>query len=171
MEYLRFATPLGDMVLIANDIAIRHAFFADRPGAPLLGASLASAKNVPLVRARALLQAYFKGQACTWDVPIMPSGTDFQQAVWRALCAIQPGQTLSYSALARAMGRADAVRAVAQAAARNPLVIFVPCHRVIGANGRLVGYTAGMHRKEHLLSLEGAIFNSPVECFAAEQHH
>ena len=160
MEYLRFATPLGDMVLMADDVALRHAFFANRPGAPLLGASIATAQNVILNRTRDVLHAYFKGQSCNLDVPIMPRGTDFQQTVWRALCCIQPGQTLSYSKLAREIGRADAVRAVAQAAARNPIVIFVPCHRVIGANGRLVGYTAGMHRKQHLLALEGAIFNS-----------
>lgn len=171
MEYLRLATPLGDMVLVANDVALCHAFFADRLGAPLLSASPASAKNVPLGRARELLQAYFEGQACTWDVPVMPSGTDFQQSVWRTLCAIQPGQTLSYSGLARAMGRADAVRAVAQAAARNPIVIFVPCHRVIGANGCLVGYTAGMNRKQHLLSLEGATFNPTVGDLDAEPLH
>lgn len=161
MKYMRFATPLGDMVLTANEVALRHAFFVDRPGAPLLGASLASAENTILNRARVVLQAYFEGQTCAWDVPIMPNGTDFQQAVWRAVCAIEPGQTLSYSALAREMGRTDAIRAVAQAVARNPIVIFVPCHRVIGSNGSLVGYTAGMLRKQHLLALEGALFNSP----------
>lgn len=160
MEYMRFATPLGDMVLMANDVALQHAFFVDRPGVPLLGASLASAENTLLNRARVVLKDYFDGHTCAWDIPIMPNGTDFQQAVWRAVCDIESGQTISYSELARSMGRADAVRAVAQAAARNPIVIFVPCHRVIGANGSLVGYSAGMLRKQHLLTLEGSVFNS-----------
>ncbi len=159
MKYLQIDTPLGSLVLVSNDGGLQNVFFTDRPGLPLLGATEATPEDPLMKCARGALASYFMGQTRISGIPIMPSGTDFQLAVWRAVSLIKPGRTVSYTELARMVGRPDAVRAVAHAVARNPIVIFVPCHRVIGANGCLVGYSAGVTRKQQLLTLEGATFN------------
>ena len=98
---------------------------------------------------------YFRGQRRSFDLPLAPRGTDFQRSVWQALTAIPYGETVSYGDIARAIGRPKAVRAVGAANGRNPLPVVVPCHRVIGSDGKLTGYTGGMHIKEFLLGLEG----------------
>ena len=86
-----------------------------------------------------------------------PRGTVFQQQVWKALCDIPYGETRSYKQIAEAIGNPKAVRAVGMANNRNPLIIVVPCHRVVGANGKLVGYAAGIEKKEFLLKLEKSL--------------
>lgn len=101
------------------------------------------------------LDAYFAGTRTTFDLALAPQGTDFQQAVWRALQAIPYGQTSSYQAIAQAIGRPRAARAVGQANNHNPLPIVIPCHRVIGADGGLVGFAPGLPVKRFLLRLEG----------------
>jgi O-6-methylguanine DNA methyltransferase len=106
---------------------------------------------------RAALDAYFAGDFQALDaLPIATNGTAFQQTVWRALRAIPPGSTLSYGALARQIGKPQAMRAVGLANGANPIGIVVPCHRVIGANGTLTGYGGGLPRKRWLLEHEGA---------------
>jgi methylated-DNA-[protein]-cysteine S-methyltransferase len=102
------------------------------------------------------LDEYFDGQRQDFDVDLGPAGTDFQQTVWKALCEIPYGQTVSYGELARRVGNPKASRAVGLANGRNPISIVVPCHRVIGANGSLTGYGGGLHRKEWLLAHERA---------------
>ncbi len=100
------------------------------------------------------LTGYFDGSLRTFDLPLDPLGTDFQQRVWNELCSIPYAETISYTDLARRLGDTKAVRAVAAANGQNKLMIIIPCHRVIGANGKLVGYAGGLPRKEKLLQHE-----------------
>lgn len=100
------------------------------------------------------LQQYFRGKRTVFDVKIAPKGTAFQTAVWKALEAIPYGQTRSYADIAKVVGRPRAVRAVGLANGRNPISIVVPCHRVIGKDGSLVGYGGGLNVKQALLDLE-----------------
>ena len=100
------------------------------------------------------LSEYLKGERRKFDLPLNPRGTDFQKRVWRALCDIPYGETRSYKQIAEAIGNPKAVRAVGMANNRNPITIVVPCHRVIGADGKLVGYGGGLEMKEFLLRLE-----------------
>lgn len=100
------------------------------------------------------LTAYFAGRLTRFDLPLAIKGSDFQKRVWRALLDIPYGETRSYGELARAIGMPSSVRAVGAANGRNPIAIVVPCHRVIGANGKLVGYGGGLPMKQMLLALE-----------------
>lgn len=104
------------------------------------------------------LDAYFAGKLTHFDIPLKVSGTPFQEQVWKALGEIPYGQTWSYAQLATHIGNPKAVRAVGTANGRNPLSIVVPCHRVIGADGSLIGYGGGLDKKAFLLQLEKAIF-------------
>ncbi|HVE62203.1 MAG TPA: methylated-DNA--[protein]-cysteine S-methyltransferase [Mycobacteriales bacterium] len=104
----------------------------------------------------AQLTAYFAGELREFDVAIAPRGTDFQQRVWAALREIPYGETSTYGALAVKVGRPTAARAVGMANGRNPISLIVPCHRVIGANGKLVGFGGGVDRKRLLLDLESS---------------
>ena len=103
------------------------------------------------------LSEYLIGERKSFDLPLNPRGTVFQQQVWKALCDIPYGETRSYKQIAEAIGNPKAVRAVGMANNRNPLLIVVPCHRVICANGKLVGYGAGIEKKEFLLKLEKSL--------------
>ncbi len=103
------------------------------------------------------LREYFRGERRAFDLPVAMPGTEFQRRVWNALLAIPYGETRSYSALAEGLGRPEAVRAVGRANGFNALAIVVPCHRVVGADGKLVGYGGGLWRKQRLLDLEGAV--------------
>ena len=103
------------------------------------------------------LSEYLKGERKEFDLPLNPKGTDFQKRVWRALCNIPYGETRSYKQIAEAIGNSKAVRAVGMANNRNPITIVVPCHRVIGADGKLVGYGGGLEMKEFLLRLEKSL--------------
>jgi methylated-DNA-[protein]-cysteine S-methyltransferase len=105
----------------------------------------------PAVKA---LSDYFEGRTRTFDLPVAPRGSAFQQAVWRALLDIAPGDTASYGEVAAAAGRPGAARAVGQAVGSNPISVVVPCHRVIGANGSLTGFGGGLKRKVWLLEHE-----------------
>ncbi len=102
----------------------------------------------------AQLDEYFAGERKTFDFPMALYGTEFQKTVWKALCAIPYGETRTYGQIASAIGNPRASRAVGMANNRNPISIVVPCHRVIGANGSLVGYGGGLAMKEGLLALE-----------------
>jgi methylated-DNA-[protein]-cysteine S-methyltransferase len=109
----------------------------------------------PLLReAEAQLRAYFAGELTSFDLPLAPHGTGFQRQVWDAVAAVPYGTTTTYSAIAAALGRPSACRAVGAANGRNPLPIVVPCHRVVGASGALTGYGGGLARKRVLLDLE-----------------
>ena len=115
-------------------------------------------QETPLIKeAYRQLSEYLKGERKGFDLPLLIKGTTFQQQVWKALLEIPYGETRSYKQIAEAIGNPKAVRAVGMANNRNPLLIVVPCHRVIGANGKLVGYGAGIEMKEFLLRLEKSL--------------
>ena len=99
-------------------------------------------------------EEYFSGKRRSFSLPLAPEGTQFMQDVWRALMSIPYGEVRSYGDIARAVEKPKAYRAVGMANNRNPLPIIIPCHRVIGANGQLVGYAGGLGCKEKLLALE-----------------
>ena len=103
------------------------------------------------------LKEYFAGERTAFEVPLAVDGTEFQREVWRALQTLAQGETTTYAAIAAAIDRPKAVRAVGTAIGKNPLCIVVPCHRVLASNGSLGGYVAGLDRKQRLLTLEGAL--------------
>jgi methylated-DNA-[protein]-cysteine S-methyltransferase len=111
----------------------------------------AVSKNAPVVRQ---LAEYLAGQRTQFDLPLVLQGTPFQHAVWEQLCAIPYGTTRTYGELARDLGMPAASRAVGRAVGSNPLLVVVPCHRVVGQDGRLTGYAGGIQVKAHLLGLE-----------------
>lgn len=102
----------------------------------------------------AQLDAYFSGTLTQFDLPLLPSGTAFQQQVYQALLSVPYGETTTYGAIASKIGRPTAVRAVGAANGSNPIPIIIPCHRIIGANGSLTGFGGGLEIKRHLLELE-----------------
>ncbi|OBQ55007.1 methylated-DNA--[protein]-cysteine S-methyltransferase [Tamlana sp. s12] len=102
------------------------------------------------------LQEYFNGERQRFQLPLNPEGTDFQKKVWKYLEQIPFGKSLSYLELSKQMDQPKAIRAVANANAKNPLWIIVPCHRVIGSGGSLTGYAGGLHRKQWLLNHESS---------------
>src|SRR5690606_10714572 len=144
-------SPIGELTLVGTDEAIVAVYMENHSHQPdVLGLGPRVTLNAaPLVIASAAeqLNEYFAGTRTTFEVPHRPAGTDFQRAVWQWLSRIPYGETWSYSRLAREVGDIGAVRAVASANARNPLSIIVPCHRVIGSDGTLVGYGGGLDRK------------------------
>jgi methylated-DNA-[protein]-cysteine S-methyltransferase len=148
-------SPLGNILLTADDHGLTGINFQEAEGAkmPPRGSVESAA---PFEDTTAQLTAYFRGALKHFDLPLSPAGTAFQRSVWNALCEIPYGQTISYGELAARLGKPTASRAVGAANGRNPLPIVVPCHRVIGGNGRLTGYYGGTHLKEFLLKLEGA---------------
>lgn len=153
-----YQSPLGTMHLLANAQALLGVWFEGQDHFPALDAFAKATTHALHARAHAQLQEYFSQQRTSFSLPLDYSvGTDFQQAVWRQLTAIAPGQTRSYAAIAQAIGQPAAVRAVGGAIGRNPLSIVVPCHRVIGSKGELTGYAGGLPRKIALLQLESAI--------------
>ncbi len=154
----RWHSPVGELLLVCHEQALCGCWFGDQQGIPDWAASAQEQPGHPqLIRARDQLQAYFDGQRREFELPLDSSqGTEFQQAVWQALSRIPYGHTVPYGQLAQALGRPRAVRALGAAVGRNPLAIFLPCHRVIGADGSLTGYTGGLARKTFLLQHEQA---------------
>lgn len=156
-------SPLGAITLAATPQGLAGLWFEGQQHLPDALAHATAAWPVdschPVMRlASQQLAEYFVGQRQHFDLPLdLSGGTHFQQAVWHALLAIEPGQTQSYGQVSQHIGRPTAVRAVGAAIGRNPLSIIVPCHRVLGANGSLTGYAGGLPRKSHLLTLEGAL--------------
>ena len=151
--YTYAASPLGPILLAggANGLA-RISFQAG--SAAVRPEPGWKANRQPLRAAVEQIEAYFAGELRTFDLPLAPHGTPFQEAVWRAVRCIPYGRTASYADVARRVGRRTAFRAVGAANGANPLPIVVPCHRVIGSSGRLTGYAGGVHLKEALLALE-----------------
>ena len=147
-------TPLGAVRLAATDEGLTGLWFrGQQHEPPSLAASIDAASHPVLTATARWLSAYFAGSDAP-QPPTDPEGTPFQHQVWEALRTIAPGATSSYSALARQIGRPEAVRAVGAAIGRNPLSVLVPCHRVLGSGGALTGYAGGLGRKQALLALE-----------------
>ncbi|HUF13504.1 MAG TPA: methylated-DNA--[protein]-cysteine S-methyltransferase [Longimicrobiales bacterium] len=158
----KIQTPIGEMIAIASDEALWLLEFADRRGLP--GQRKALARLVPdepreghnevLRRVEAQLVEYFAGARREFELPMRMDGSEFQREAWSALLRIPFGETRSYAQQAALLERPEAVRAVARANGENRLAVVVPCHRVVGADGRLTGYGGGLHRKRWLLDHE-----------------
>ena len=147
---VRLDTPVGPVTVTATERAVT----AVRFGAA--GPAVGQAGDLPPVLRQAVeeLREYFAGERREFTLPLAPAGTPFQQQVWTALREIPYGATCSHGRIAGRIGRPKACRAVGMANNRNPIAIVVPCHRVVGASGALVGYAAGLEVKEKLLALE-----------------
>lgn len=152
-----FSSPLGWLRLEANGNALTACTWCDTAlFEEKHDATQGGEKEEPecITAARRELNEYFRGERTTFDLPITLHGTNFQKTVWHQLSHIPYGTTTSYSTLATLIGCPKAARAVAQACHCNPIAIIIPCHRVIGANGSLTGYAAGLERKQGLLNIE-----------------
>lgn len=149
----RFNTPIGLVEVTERGGALVFVDMVD-------GAELAEPLPAPtelLAEAERQLTEYFSGERREFDLPIHADGTPFQWAVWEQLRKIPYGETCSYGDIARALGKPGAARAVGMANNRNPVGIIVPCHRVVGSTGALVGYAGGLDRKKYLLDLERGV--------------
>ena len=151
----RFETPLGVMRVEEDAQGITSLRFVDGP----LDEIGSSADGRWLADAEAQVREYFAGARRSFDLPLSLSGSDFQRRVWRALMDIPFGETRSYGDVAEALGKPGAARAVGMANNTNPVLIVVPCHRVVGSSGRLTGYAGGLERKRSLLELERTLAN------------
>lgn len=151
--YTRMESPVGPLLLVADASGLRRIDFVNgrnpaqsnpewREDAGRMGETIRQ------------LRAYFAGELENFDLPLAPQGTPFQLSVWNRLCEIPYGETISYGELARRLGNPNASRAVGLANGSNPIPIVIPCHRVIGSNGKLTGYGGGLPIKEKLLALE-----------------
>lgn len=148
-------SPLGQLQICGTDEHLSSVLFVQAAHRPALG-QVASEGDLPRAVALCIqqLEEYFVGKRLDFDLPMMPQGTDFQQKIWRLLLDIPFGRTISYLELSRRYGDEKAIRAVGSANGANPICILVPCHRVIGSNGKLVGYGGDLWRKEWLLKHE-----------------
>lgn len=151
------SSPVGDLVLTGDGTCLATLRLPDSDGRPAVPSNRRHRDDGAFAAARAQLGEYFEGARTSFDLPLDANGTPFQLQVWNALRQIPYGATTSYAQVAAAIGRPGAARAVGLANGRNPIAIVVPCHRVIGARGNLVGYGGGLDRKRYLLELERAV--------------
>lgn len=156
--YTTWESPIGELLLLGDEHALtalhlpnRHPRHTGRERADL-----------PFAETVEQLEEYFTGRRREFDLPLAPQGRPFDRRVWDLVAEIPYGETRSYGQLAHALGRADRARAVGGANARNPLPIIIPCHRVIGSDGALVGYGGGLERKRALLSLEAGTWQETL---------
>ncbi len=150
-ENITVETPLGKLIITAQDGFVCSIGLCKDSTAEVIPAN---ADSEMLRKAATELKEYFAGTRTTFTFPMRAQGTSFQQKVWHALREIPYGQTKSYGEIASVIGQAKASRAVGMACNRNPIMIAVPCHRVVGARGALVGYAYGTEIKRQLLTLE-----------------
>lgn len=149
MYYNYYESPIG-LVEVGGDTAIRSLYFVD--------ARRDGVESCPLVEeAIRQLAEYFAHGRRDFDLPLAMDGTSFQRRVWQQLLTVPYGKTVSYLGIANELGNPKAIRAVGAANGQNPISIVVPCHRIIGSNGKLIGYGGGLWRKEWLLRHEGAL--------------
>ena len=160
----RIDSPVGPLMLAADDNGLRHIEFRDNRH-PADRSDWHGGDNEILDATVAQLREYFDGERRDFDLPLAPQGTEFQRVVWQELARIPYGATISYAQLAQRVGNASAMRAVGAANGRNPLPIVLPCHRVIGADGSLTGFGGGLPTKQFLLRLEGALPGEQVGLF------
>lgn len=153
MPLYSFLSPIGRLTVAGDEDAVTHIYFAtDKPAAEhTVGATPL------LLTAAGQISEYLAGERTDFDVPLRPKGTEYMQAVWAQLRAIPYGETRSYKDIATALGNPKAARAVGLANNRNPIPIIIPCHRVLGSGGKLVGFRGGLDVKHQLLTLEGVM--------------
>lgn len=151
-------SPLGTIEITTTDTAVQAVVFVEE-------AQAATESNPVLADCINQLEAYFKGERKDFDLPLQQPGTDFQQKVWQLLTEIPYGTTTNYLSLARRVGNEKSIRAVGTTNGKNNIAIIVPCHRVIGSNGSLVGYAGGLGRKQWLLEHEAKIAHGAQTLF------
>ena len=153
--FMEIDSPVGVLKLVANDIPLIAVLWENETPNRVRLAELIENKQHPiLLETQKQLSEYFEGQRKIFDLPLNFEGTEFQQKVWQALLTIPFGETRSYKDIAEQIGNVKAVRAVGAANGKNPISIIAPCHRVVGANGKLVGFAGGLENKDVLLKLE-----------------
>ena len=139
-------TPVGYLTVFASDTGIKAIDFADTHPEP--------SQNEVSALAALQLQQYIEGARQHFELPLDAEGTDFQISVWHALLDVKYGEISTYLSIAKKVGNPLASRAIGMANGKNPIPIIVPCHRIVGSNGKLTGYAGGLHRKTYLLDLE-----------------
>jgi len=156
-SYDFYASPQGRILLVADDAGLCGVYFDGQKHFPERKKDWRhDPRHAVLAQAQRELAEYFAGKRRRFDLPLSPSGTAFQRAVWKAISTIGFGDTISYGELARRAGVPGSARAAGAATGRNPIGIVVPCHRVVGADGSLTGYAGGLGKKRALLALEQA---------------
>ncbi|MGB9192095.1 methylated-DNA--[protein]-cysteine S-methyltransferase [Acinetobacter sp.] len=158
LSFMQMASPVGILKLVANDTALVAVLWENENPKRLRLAELMEQVDHPILLAtQKQLTEYFAGTRQQFDLPLDFEGTEFQKKVWQALLTIPFGETRSYRDIAEQVGNVKAVRAVGAANGKNPISIIAPCHRVVGANGKLVGFAGGLDNKEILLKLESSL--------------
>ena len=156
MNYVVMESPIGPLVVAGDREVVRHIRFPKKGRAGKAEAGWEESSSGAVGAAVKQLREYFAGSRTEFELPLAPEGTAFQKTVWRKLLGIPYGETISYGELARRVGNHKASRAVGAANGKNPIPIVIPCHRVIGASGKLTGFGGGLPVKEALLGLETA---------------
>jgi methylated-DNA-[protein]-cysteine S-methyltransferase len=153
MYYDIIESPIGPILLVGNEKGLKRLIFLK--GKKRIEIPSDWIENKEYFReAVRQLEDYFSGKRESFDLELAPEGTDFQKSVWKTLCEIPYGETRTYKEIAVSIGKPKAYRAVGLANNRNPVAIIIPCHRVIGSDGKLTGYASGLDIKEFLLRLE-----------------
>ncbi len=161
--YGRYRSPIGELVLISDGEALTGLNLPGIDGSGVLPSAQETRRDEAAVReAIEQLEGYFAGDRTEFDLTLRPAGTPFQRSAWEAMLSIPFGETISYAEQARRIGRPGAARAVGAANGRNPIAIVIPCHRVIGADGRLTGFGGGLPMKQWLLDHESSVFLDPT---------
>ena len=154
--YKIITSPVGILTLVTDNKSLVQIDWENPGSAAVKRNPENEDKNHPvLLQAAEELNEYFAGKRQSFTIDVDPEGTEFQKKVWKALLTIPFGKTKTYGEVAALIGNRDAVRAVGGAANKNPVPVIIPCHRVIGADGKLVGFGGGLERKEFLLEIEG----------------
>jgi len=156
--YTTIDSPIGKLLLLGDGRALHALHMLDAPRPRQIDPSW-ERSDEPFDEVKRQLREYFAADRTEFDLPLELRGNDFQLEVWHALTEIPYGTTTSYGEIARRIGRPDAPRAVGLANGQNPIAVIVPCHRVIGASGKLVGYGGGLERKRLLLELEAGVLS------------
>ncbi|WP_180113832.1 methylated-DNA--[protein]-cysteine S-methyltransferase [Acinetobacter sp. YH12063] len=155
LSYQFLDSPVGQLKLVAHETALVAVLWEnENPNRVRLAALVEDLQHPILLKTAQQLNEYFAGKRQQFDLPLDFEGTEFQQQVWQALLTIPFGETRSYKQIAAQIGNVKAVRAVGAANGKNPISIIAPCHRVVGANGKLVGFAGGLENKEILLKIE-----------------
>jgi methylated-DNA-[protein]-cysteine S-methyltransferase len=156
--FTQIESPIDPLMLVSDGENLTGLYMNVHKWGPNSTEGWTQDDRLPLfTRAQSQLEAYFAGELREFDLPLRMAGTEFQRQVWNGLKQIPYGETLSYGAFAKRLGKPNGSRAVGLANGKNPISIVVPCHRVIGADGSLTGYGGGLPRKQTLLNLEAKV--------------
>ncbi|QQS49772.1 MAG: methylated-DNA--[protein]-cysteine S-methyltransferase [Bacteroidota bacterium] len=171
MQYIitsNYQSPFGELVLGDYDGSLclcdwrfrKQRSLIDQRILTLLSSAFLPGETSLILGVKSQLDEYFNSQRKVFDIPILLAGTDFQKLVWKELLNVGYGTTETYQGLAARLSKQDAIRAIGSANGANALAILVPCHRIVGQNGKLIGYAGGLQAKKKLLELEGVYFSN-----------